>query len=247
MRPELRTPPNAIHSDKPVETVDELERLNAERQQLVVALLDAHEEERGRIANDLHDDAIQAITAVVLRLEMLARRLSDPKQREGIERLRESTAAALERLRKLLFELQPASLHTQGIAVALRVFLEDLERTQGLGFELDTDGWREPREPTRTLLYRCAQEALANVRKHARASHVEVSLNAQGDTFSIRVSDDGVGFDPEEGLRVRLGHLGLPSMRDRVRMAGGSLHIASRPGDGATVEMSLPELEHAAA
>ena len=230
-------------NDKLVEKVGELERVSAERQRLVVQLLSAQEEERQRIADDLHDDSIQAVTSVGMRLDMLGRELTDPHQAEAVERLRETMSVCVERLRRFIFELQAPPSNDKALAAALQTYLEQVEKESGVAFQLHASNWRDPHEAARLLLYRLVQEAVHNVRKHASASRVTVHLEGHEDIFMVRVEDDGVGFDPVEGLRVRPGHLGLPSMRDRLQIVGGSMRIDSAPGKGSAVEISLPDLD----
>jgi signal transduction histidine kinase len=228
-------------NDKLAEKVGELETVSAERQRLVAQLLRAHEQERRRIADSLHDDSIQAVVAVGLRLEMLARQLERPEDREAAERLHADVSHAIERLRNMLFELQPVELTSQGLGVALEVYLERARKEDGLAYELTDRRSNEPAESVRTLLYRTAQEAVMNVRKHARASRVDVLLDNGDGEHVVRVRDDGRGFSPEQSMRVRPGHLGLPSIRERLETAGGSLRVQSSPGDGATIEIRVPE------
>jgi signal transduction histidine kinase len=102
---------------------------------------------------------------------------------------------------------------------------------------------RPPPQLVRTLLYRVGREAVANVRKHARASRVDVHLDDDREGFSLTVHDDGKGFDAEQGLRVRHGHLGLPAMREQVEITGGRLRLDSRPGTGTELQVWLPDLE----
>jgi PAS domain S-box-containing protein len=230
----------AVKDDKLVEKASDLEEVSAERQRLIVQLLSAQEEERGRIATAVHDDSIQAMAAVSMRLETLAGKLDDRHHGE-LDRLRRDAAEALQSLRALVFELEPTALHRQGLAVALETYCEhqgedDLE----LAFEARTE--TEPDETTRVLLFRMAREAIVNAKKHARASRIEVLLS-QGDGWLVRVRDDGAGFDPEKAMRVRLGHLGLASMRERLQTAGGTLAIDSIEGEGTTMEIWVPSLE----
>jgi signal transduction histidine kinase len=230
-------------NDKLVEKVGELEVANAERRKLIGQLVEAHEDERKRIAGELHDDTIQAVLALGMRLDMLAQRAIPPEIASTLEQLRKEAALAVEGLRRLLFDLQPVELASQGLATGLEVCLEQARETDGLMHGLVDRTTREPSEATRTLLYRAGREALANVRKHADASRVEVLLDEHGEGYSLVVRDDGKGFDPEQGLRVRPGHLGLPAMRERVEMAGGRLTVTSRFGTGAALEVWLPELD----
>jgi signal transduction histidine kinase len=230
-------------NDKLVEKVGELEVANAERRKLIGQLVEAHEDERKRIAGELHDDTIQAILALGMRLDMLAQRAIPPEIASTLAQLQKEAALAVEGLRRLLFDLQPVELASQGLATGLEVCLEQARKKDGLMHGLVDRTTREPSEATRTLLYRAGREALANVRKHADASRVEVLLDEHGEGYSLVVRDDGKGFDPEQGLRVRPGHLGLPAMRERVEMAGGRLTVTSRFGTGAALEVWLPELD----
>jgi signal transduction histidine kinase len=230
-------------NDKLVEKVDELESAHAERRKLVGQLINAHEEERQRIVENLHDDPVQAVVALRMRLEMLVARTADPVLAGELDRLREEAAAAAERLRRLLFEIQPLELDTSGVAMALRGSLEQASAETGLAYELDDRTTRSPTQPVRTLLCRVGREALANVRKHAHASRVDVRLDSDREGFSLTVRDDGEGFDAGQGLRVRPGHLGLPAMREQVEITGGSLKLESQTGAGTALHVWLPDVE----
>jgi signal transduction histidine kinase len=232
-------------NDKLVEKVAELEALGAERRRLVGQLINAHEQERKRIAEDLHDDSVQAVVALRMRLETLAARVGDPALSSELARLEEHAATAVDRLRRLLFEIEPVELERGGVAVALRTSLEQASQEDGLEFELVDRTSRSHSHAVRSLLYRVGREALANVRNHAHASRVEVQLEDDDEGFALEVRDDGRGFDPEQGLRVRPGHLGLPAMRERVEITGGRLNLESRPGSGTALRVWLPDLEAA--
>jgi signal transduction histidine kinase len=229
-----------VINDKLVQKITELEEVCAERQLLVDQLLRAHEDVCRQLAEQLHDDPIQAVVAAGMRLEMLMRRLSDPEDREAVERIQVTIRAATSRLRAMVFALVPSELESQGLAVALRAYLGHALESDGLRTTLYDRTTREAPEATRTLLYRMAQEALANVRKHAGATTVEVTIEERAGFFSVRIADDGRGFEPAQALRVRPGHLGLASMNERIALAGGALRLSSTVGAGATVEITLP-------
>jgi signal transduction histidine kinase len=220
--------------------VDELESAHAERRKLVGQLINAHEEERQRIVGDLHDDPVQAVVALRMRLETLAARTTQAELARELDGLKDDAAAAAERLRRLLFEIQPVELDTRGVAVALRVCLEQAGAESGLAHELEDHMSRQPPRSVRTLLYRIGREAIANVRKHAQASRVEVQLDDDSQGFSLHVCDDGNGFDTEHALRVRPGHLGLPAMREQVEITGGRLKLESQLGRGTALQVWLP-------
>ncbi len=227
-----------------MEKVAELESVNAERRKLLGQLINAHEAERKRIAEDLHDDSVQAVVALRMRLETLAARTTRPELAQELDGLREAAAEAVERLRRVLFEIQPVELDRSGVGVALRVALEHASAEDGLECELEDRTTRRPTPAVRTLLYRVGREALANVRNHAQASRVEMHLDDEGEGFSLKVLDNGRGFDAGEGLRVRPGHLGLPAMRERVEITGGRLKVESQPGVGTALQVWLPAFEH---
>jgi signal transduction histidine kinase len=113
-----------------------------------------------------------------------------------------------------------------------------------LEFSLDAELGAEPPVECRTILYRIAQEALTNVRKHARATNVRIEVRSEGTGVTMRIRDDGVGFDPASAPNGAgaVGHVGIPSMRERAHLAGGWVHFDSSPGRGTTVEVWVPRI-----
>jgi PAS domain S-box-containing protein len=215
---------------------DELEREHA----LLAHLVHAGEEERGRIAAGIHDDSIQAITAAGMRLQILRRSLDDPKQLQLLEELEKTIQLSIGRLRHLLFELRPPELDTTGLAAALELYLSETQNEGPTHHVLEDRLSARPPAEACTILYRIAQEVLANVRKHAEAANAKVVLEDRDEGYAIRVSDDGIGFDPGD-LKPVPGHLGLAAMQERAALAGGWLRIHSAPGEGATVEVWIPK------
>jgi PAS domain S-box-containing protein len=217
---------------------EELERGVADRRALLRHLVSAVEEERARIAEDIHDDSIQAITAAGMRLQILRRTIADPGALELLGELEETIQLAIARLRHLLFELRPPALEDEGLSAAVAMYLDETAGDAETRYRLDDRLTSQPAAETRTILYRIVQEALANIRKHAAAPAVTVLLREQDGGYLVRVADDGVGFVPESAPLP--GHLGLASMRERVALAGGWLRVDSTPGQGTTVEVWLP-------
>jgi PAS domain S-box-containing protein len=217
-----------------------LERSHEQRRRLLAGLVRAQEEERARIAADVHDDTIQVMTGAAIRLQLLASQLEDEEQRRLLDHLDESVRASIGSLRQLLFELRPPALDTHGLRAALETYLEHTLQPEGIEFRVRDELADEPPSEARTVLYRVAQEALANARKHARASHIDVLLESSMGGWSVRVEDDGVGFEVEDEPVERPGHLGLIGMRERVETAGGRLSVVSSPGSGTVVEFWLP-------
>jgi PAS domain S-box-containing protein len=220
----------------------DLQRHLAERRRLVARVVRASEEERARIAADIHDDTVQAMTAVGLRLGLLRRRLGETTHLEALDELEESVRGSISRLRSLIFELRPPELDREGIASAVRTRLEQLRNEHGLDFELEAELHREPEPETRTIAYRIVQEALTNTRKHAGASRVQIVFDTRGVGLFGSVRDDGTGFSMEQlADRRRLGHLGVVAMLERAEVAGGWLRIESAPGAGTHVEFWIPD------
>jgi signal transduction histidine kinase len=208
------------------------------RRQLGALLVEAQENERKRIAWDLHDDSIQVMTAVGLRLKALRRNVpDDPELASQLDELEEAVGEAIGRLRHLLIELRPVVLDRKGLTPALRAYLDSLEE-DGLSTVLTSRLGAEPRPETRAILYRLSQEALTNVRRHARASRVEVVLEERGGGYALQVRDDGAGFSTQQ--RGEPGHLGLVAMQERAEVFGGWCRIQSAPGAGTTVEVWVP-------
>jgi signal transduction histidine kinase len=201
----------------------------------------AGEEERGRIAGAIHDDSIQAITAAGMRLQILRRSLDDPEHLQLLDELEETIQLSIARLRHLLFELHPPALDTDGLSAALEMYIEETQRAGPTKHTLEDKLRVQPSLQVRTILYRIVQELLVNVRSHAQAENAIVLLEDRDYGYRVKVSDDGVGFQPEE-LQPVPGHLGLTAMQERASLAGGWLRIDSAPGKGTTVEFWIPRL-----
>jgi signal transduction histidine kinase len=230
----------AVLNAKLLQKVRELELAERKRQSLLAHLVQVQEDERERIAGDIHDDSIQAMTAVAMRLEMLRSHLSDPEALDRHSRLQETVRLTIERLRHLLFQLHPTALDRAGLAATIKLYLEHTVEGIVDRHVVEDQLSTEPSPELRALLYRIAQEALANVAKHAQATEVTVELASREGGIQLRVIDDGRGFDVEEAQVPRRGHLGLISMRQRAELAGGWWRVDSADGVGTTVEAWLP-------
>lgn len=222
--------------DKLRRSLEVLRTTMEDRQRLLQRLEEAQEEERRRIAADIHDDTIQVMSAADIRAQSLAQRLEDPDLRAEADELREVIRASVERMRQLVFELRPPVLDQEGLVAALRAYAAD-----GVPPAQIVDRLRfEPPPETRATVFRIAQEAIANARKHARASAISVALVDEVGGISVTVSDDGRGFDAAApGSRGR-GHIGLLTMVERAELAGGRCSVESTPGAGTTVTVWLP-------
>ncbi len=219
-------------------SLDVLRRTMKERRHLVSRLEEAQEEERRRIAADIHDDSIQVISAADLQAQALARSLDDPRLRAHAEELHETLGRAVGRLRHLLFELRPPALDKDGLVAALRTYLENAEPR--VEFEVRDRLSSEPPAETRAALFRIAQEALTNARKHAEATRLDVSLANEDGGVRLLVVDDGLGFNAVDVDVPTPGHIGLPTMAERAELAGGWCRVDSAPGKGTTVDCWVP-------
>jgi signal transduction histidine kinase len=138
-----------------------------------------------------------------------------------------------------MFDLRPPSLDRSGLAAALSAHLEQMRDETGATFEVESSIGMELSPDLRIMLYRIALEALANVRKHANAKRIHVSIGRKDGGCLVSIRDDGIGFQPPEGGSAP-GHLGLTAMRERAEIAGGWCNVRSRPGGGTTVEFWAP-------
>jgi two-component system sensor histidine kinase UhpB len=208
-------------------------RLEAERRQAGRAAIEAQERERRRIAQDLHDEVNQALTAVSLRLEASIQQAPQDLQRELSETKRLSSQA-MEELLSLARQLRPAVLDDHGLIPALHSQVRDFAEQTGTRARFNSRGTVPKLTPEQQLvIYRVTQESLSNIAQHADARNVDVELSFVGRTV-LRISDDGHGF-----ASTRNGGLGLSGMRERALLAGGQLSIWSREGQGTRVELTI--------
>jgi signal transduction histidine kinase len=208
------------------------ERMAILRQQLAQVTA-AQEEERQRIAQELHDGVGPALASLNIRLRTVRKLLGRDRHpaAEEIEELAELVQASIQDIRRLIHDLRPAVLDELGLVPALREYVARYQEEQGLEVALVLpEGDERIPASLETTLFRIVQEALANVAKHAQARRVEISLTRDREGVTLRIADDGQGFDPEA---PRPGtHLGLWSMRERVEQLGGRFEVESAPGRG---------------
>ncbi|MGP4095552.1 PAS domain-containing sensor histidine kinase [Nonomuraea sp. KM90] len=213
-----------------------------ERGLLLARLVQAQERERRRIASGVHDDTIQSMVAVGMRLRTWAEKLPEEHAAE-VRTLDETVEAAVNRLRDLAFSLRPPA---EGLVESLAAYLDQVKAGTGLTHELRADLDGEPPAETVVTVYRICQEALTNVRKHAGASRVTVELSSLDLGVHVTVQDDGAGLEPSPlpspspSPDAEARHFGLIEMRERAEAAGGWWHIRGTPGGGTTVEFWVP-------
>jgi len=211
-----------------------LRRLEAERRRAGSAALRAQEEERARVARDLHDEVNQSLTGLLLRLEAV-REAAPPALEPEIAETRALASQAMRELLSLARQLRPTALDDLGLEAAIAGQVEGLRRS-GLEAELRAEGdLSELDDDAQLVLYRVAQEALTNAARHGEAGRIDVTLRRAADRVELEVSDDGRGFAFEQSERG----LGIGGMRERALLVGGELTIESRPGQGTTVKLHI--------
>jgi signal transduction histidine kinase len=196
-------------------------------------------EERNRLARELHDAVNQTLFSVSLTADAAALLVeTDPAQaKEQLGEVRELVRAAMAEMRSLIFELRPADVSADGLALTLQKHVDVLRRVYGTEIELELDGAERVNGDLQREVFRIVQEAVANALRHSGAEHVRVRLGASRGRLVVTVEDDGAGFDPE-GQQARR-RLGLISMRERAEALGGALDLRTAPGAGTTVTMEI--------
>jgi signal transduction histidine kinase len=201
-------------------------------------VLSAQEDERRRLARELHDETGQALTSILLGLRGLEEAKDEEALRAAVTEVRELVRSTLQDVRRLAVELRPKTLDDFGLVAALERLTESFGEQTGIAVEFAPNVGENRLPPdVETALYRIVQESLTNVVKHARAGHVSVVLTQKNGSISVVVEDDGVGFEP---ARARDGGLGLVGMRERIGILGGSVTVESRPGAGTTFVAEVP-------
>lgn len=234
--------------------LDEVQRYEEQMRALSGRVIYAQEEERQRIARELHDDTGQLLTLLLIRLKLLESQPGAEALEGQIVELRGLVSGAIERVRQLALNLRPPSLDQLGLLPALRSLVSTYTTNTHIAVKLELA--REPvrLSPERTIaVYRIAQEALTNIAKHAGAHTVLMTVQVVGEMLELQVKDDGSGFDPVAlarqahratggGAHVEAGGpgVGLFGMEERARLAGGTLRIQSSVGHGTSVHLAVP-------
>ena len=234
------------------EEARERERSERARTELLGRLVFAQEDERRRIAREMHDQFGEQLTALGLRIRMLKEAVDGrddlTAQVEALEQVAQQLDSDVD---QLVWELRPTALDDLGLRAALANYVQDWSTRVSIPAELHTAGLTTDRlaSEIETTLYRIAQEALNNIAKHARAGHVEIILERRQNHVSLVVEDNGVGFDLG-GVDADRRGFGLLGMQERAALVGATLHIESAPGEGTTILVRMPTtpmttIEHA--
>ena len=222
----------------------QLRRTQDELRGLTAHLFTVQEEERQRVSRELHDDVSQRLSALDLALEEVAKQKNTRQFQEALEDARQRLQALNSDVRLMSHRLHPAILNELGLSAALKSMVKEFGEREGMLATYSTqvlpDHW--PPEAA-SAIYRIAQEALRNVAKHAGKTHVKVTLSGHDDTLQLKIMDFGVGFDQEAERQPGQG-LGMISMQERARLAGGAFSVQSALGQGTTVTVEVPLKRH---
>lgn len=224
------------------ERLAEADRAHAEQRSLAAAIVVAQEQERRRVAEDLHDGPVQELVGLGLTLDALSTELraTAPEAADRVGRAAASARDAVKALRRAIYDLHPMALAELGFAAATRALVQRLE-WRGARVTLDVAAADALSDTHRTVAFRVVQEAIANIARHAEPRAVSIAARREGARVVIEVVDDGRGFDPDHaGPRIEGGHLGLAAMRERAALAGGEATITSAPGQGTRIRLALP-------
>lgn len=209
------------------------------RSQLLEKVIAAQEDERRRIARELHDETGQSLTSLMVRLQMVNQQCPLPDIQEQLDGVRALVAQTLDGVHNLAVELRPSALDDLGLAAALRRYVQDYQVRYPLEVDLVVMGLEERLPPAvETAVYRIVQESLTNIARHAQAQTVSVLVERSHGRIRAIIEDDGIGFD--EQMAARNGRLGLYGMRERAELLNGDLTIETTPGQGTSIFVEMP-------
>ncbi len=213
------------------------------RDGLIKKLISSQEEERKRIARELHDNTGQSLSTLMLSLHLLEKSSSEDEFKQKADDFRNLLQQTIDQVRFVSWQLSPTPLDKLGLVDAVHSFVEKFEETAGWDINLHARGLDNVNlsPEVEFNLYRVIQEALTNISRHARADKVDISISKDGDNLELMVEDNGVGFDPA-GLNQEDGHIntmGLNTMKERISLLGGSLDITSEAGKGTRVKVEI--------
>ncbi len=224
--------------------VDITEQKQAEEvlRRLPQSILEAQEQERRRLARELHDSVNQAIASAKFRIQTAENQITrgDPKWQESSRKSKEMLDLVLQQVRRLSHNLRPGELDDLGLLPAARTAFREFEDRTGTVIQFAAVGFEKRLEPTlESTLYRIIQEALTNIEKHSSATSVDVQLTENANGITLELTDNGIGIDPAHATRLREG-LGLIHMRERASLVGGTFSLETAPGQGVRLRIQVP-------
>lgn len=223
--------------------VAELEAYRVGARALAARILSAQEAERVRVSRELHDDTGQALTLLLVRLQLVENMTADEKVRKELAELRELVVTTLDGVRRLAVQLGPSILDDLGLRSGLEWLADRIEAETGLDVDLSLGGDDRVLSEVAVAVFRVAQEALTNVVRHAHATRATVALDVADGVLSLTVSDNGDGFDVEAARAHPTRSVGLFGMAERVALVNGTIDVISRKGAGTRVCVRVPVRE----
>ena len=225
-----------------------LHQRNMERGELLTRLITAQEDERKRVARELHDELGQALGGLTYRAEAMGQFIASNPERvhESLDEIRTLSKETMQRMYELIWDLRPSELDDLGLVVAIRTYAQRALKEMDISLEIHTDSVKDRLPPEMEIaLYRIFQEAITNIIRHAEASEIQIVLQQNEAVWKAEIIDDGCGFDPDS-IRVNgcdPRGLGLLGMQERVFQFNGQLDICSQPGQGTRIRVCIPRLE----
>jgi len=221
----------------------ELKHKEEMREQLMAKVISAQEDERKRIARELHDETGQTLTSMLVSLKVAEDSIDSPEARNKITELRSLTSTALERVHEMATELRPSILDDMGLVAAIKRYIEDYSINMNIKVDSHISGFEDRRlsPEIETTVYRIIQEALTNIIKHAEAHNVSVVMRLADASLTATVEDDGKGFNNKRAPAQENGNnLGIFGMNERASLVGGTLTIESAEKAGTTIFLQIP-------
>lgn len=214
----------------------------AARQVLLKSLVEAQEEERRRLARELHDGAGQTLTSLLVRLKVIENNTPLPQAQKDLQNMQALVSDTIEQIRTLAHQLRPAALEEFGLSLALEALVKDMFKQEEVITTCECEiGNNEIPDEVESVLYRIAQEGLTNVVRHSQSTRLILAVERTSQGVIMIIEDDGVGFDPEAlGVDHGKRHLGLISMKERAEILGGTLDVYTAPGKGTTIRVTVP-------
>lgn len=222
---------------------EQLEGKAAMCKQLLGKVLTAQEEERTRLARELHDTIGQSLTAIIMTTASVEKKLPPdlPGGKRKLGRVRTIAAHALKELRGVISDLRPETLDDLGLVLALRAQIKEHLEPAGIDVQLKVTDLTDRLPPeVEIVIFRVLQEAITNIARHAGANEVRISLNKKNGGLIVRVEDDGTGFDPDQVMNGQRQAWGLRGMEERIALLGGKFYVGSKPGAGTLLMAEVP-------
>lgn len=218
-----------------------LKEKEAARVLLLQSLVTAQEDERKHLARELHDQAGQSLTSLLIQLKAMENLSKDSKLQDGLHVMQDLVSETINKIRDLSYRLRPPALEEFGFGTAVYALAEEMAAQSDLKIKVRDKLNQEVPLDLALVLYRIVQEGLTNVLRHAQAKQAQIDLLQEGNLIQLKIEDDGRGFDPAEihpspGRR----HLGLISMNERAELIGGHMELYSAPGEGTAIKVLVP-------